>query len=203
MSYSSRRNGPPSWFIFLIAIAIVFGIYYVFIEARDFFASGAQSPINATQAAELEATATIERRLAQDALPTRRPTGTPTPECQTFVVNVPSAIIRDQPSTAGRLLESIPEGTEVCVIQREGATDWYLIDRNTITTRIEVGYMRDDLIEPLNPTPTPSNTAPPPPSITPTFTPSATLTPTITPTSEATATPEPRDVTPQDAPVSS
>ncbi|MCA9885682.1 MAG: SH3 domain-containing protein [Anaerolineae bacterium] len=203
MSYSSRRSGPPSWFIFLIAIAIVFGIYYVFIEARNFFASGALSPINATQEAELEATATIERRLAQDALPTRRPTTTPPPECQIFVVSVPSAIVRDQPSTAGRLLESIPEGTEVCVIQREGSSDWYLIDRNTITNRIEVGYMRDDLVDPLNPTPTPSDTMPPPPSITPTFTPSITPIPTITPTSQAALTPVPLDVTPQDAPVSS
>lgn len=204
MSYSSRRSGPPSWFIFLIAIAIVFGIYYLFIGVRDFLASGGMSRMDATQAAAIEATSTVEQRLLQVDLPTRRPTGTPTPECQTFVVSVPSAIVREQPSTTSRLVESLPEGSEVCVIQREGDTDWYLIDQNTLTNRIEAAYMRADLIVPLNPTPTPSNTPTSIPTITATFTPSVTPTPTATLTpdpDEATRPSEPD--TPEDAPVSS
>jgi hypothetical protein len=119
-------------------------------------------------------------------------------------VSVPSAIIRDQPSTAGRLLDSLPEGSEVCVIQLAEGTNWYLVDTNTLTNRIDAGYMRDDLIVPLNPTPTPSDTLTPIPSITLTFTPSPTFTPSATHTPDPDeVTEEPDLVTPEDAPVSS
>jgi len=186
MGYSSRYSGgPPAWFVFLIGIALVLGGYYLFIGARDFFASGGLSRLDAEQQAAQEATATIERRLAVNALPTRRPTSTPPPACQYYLVDVPTAIVRQLPTTNSSVLESLDVGTEVCVIQQEPGTEWYLVDRNPLTQRIEPAYMRQDLLRPRDPTPTPSPTPQPLATITPTSTATSTVTPKPTETSES------------------
>lgn len=205
MSYSSRRGGgPPTWFVFLVGVAFVFGVYYLYSGARNFFESGGLSIMRATQEAQRQSTATVESLLdISSELPTQRPTSTPIPECQTFIVNVPSAIVRQQPSTNSRIVETFDNGTEICVIAQEAGTDWYLIDVNPITRRIDVGYMRNDLMVPLNPTPTPSNTPPPLPTITPTPTPTRTPTPppTDTPTEGPSPTPnETESATPTQSP---
>lgn len=190
MGYQRRGSGPPTWFVFIVGVAMIFGAYYLFLGVRNYIESGGASVLRATRQAEQQITATADRLLDLSLeLPTRRPSPTDVPECQIFLVSVPSAIIRRGPSTASGIVDTLDNGAEVCVIQLEPGTDWYLIDVNPVTRRIDPGYMRQDLIEPRDPTPTPSNTVPPPPTIT--LTPTYTPTPTRTPSPTATDGPSP------------
>jgi len=195
--YSSRGNGPPAWFVFLIAVVLIFGGYYLWLNLRDFMVSGGVSVSVATQQAVQQFTATAVRESdIQAAQPTRRPTSTPRPPCQEFEVTVASGIVRERASTESPLVEALDQGVIVCVLSGETGADgftWYMIDRDELTTRIETGYMREDVIRPLNPTPTPSDTATLPPTITPTSTP--TLTPTVEEREAMTETPAPSRTT--------
>jgi hypothetical protein len=191
-----RQQGAPNWFVMLVGIALVFGVYYLWTGFQNYMEAGGRSTADATRQAIVDMTATQERREALEAaLTTSRPTSTPRPPCQDFVVNVESAIMRGSPSTSARFIDNVPEGTVVCVIEREAGTDCYLIDQQPITRRIEAVYMRNDVIEPVAPTPTPSNAPLPPPTITATFTHTPTVTstrdPNITPTAPPSVTPVP------------
>ena len=172
MGYRSRHNqsGAPNWFIFLLGIALIFSIYYLWNSLRDYLRTGGLSVAQATQMALVERTATQERRiLLETELPTARPTSTERPPCREFEVVVNSGIMRQAASTASNYLQTLERGAQVCVLASEEAGDgyiWYLIDRDPITRRIEIGYMREDLIRSLNPTPTASNTPLPFPSVT-------------------------------------
>lgn len=198
-----RQSGPPTWFVILVGIAVVFGMYYVWLGVRSFMASGMTVVESTRQAIDLS-TATAERfEELETFAPTSLPTQTPVPECQDFVVDVPSAIVRSLPSTNSEIVESLPQGEVVCVITREADTEWLVIDENPLTRRLEPAYMHEDIIRALNPTPTPSITWTPAPTVTntPTYTPSNTpeitdtptrdpdLTSTPTPTHTATETP--------------
>lgn len=196
---SGRHSGPPSWLVFVIAVALVFGLYYVWIGLRGFMETGGLGVREATAQAAIIATATGQREATRVAaaggLSTRIPdfpTPTPLPACQDFGVIVPNAIVRDAPSTNARMLEQLPFGTVVCVISRQD--DWYLIDQNPRTRRLEPAYMRADLIEAVNPTSTPLPTV----TLTRTFTPSATPPPSATPS--ASPTPDPRTASPTPPP---
>ena len=70
-------------------------------------------------------------------------------------------------------------GETVCVIAKEANTEWYVLDDNPLTRRLEPVYMHEDIIRALNPTPTPTRTFTPSPttSPSPTFTKSPTPTP--------------------------
>lgn len=180
-------GGLPPWLVFITAIALVFGAYYLWTGIRDFIRAGGLGVIEATQRAEIIASATLNRAATiTQAAPeiTIRPSPTPLPPCQDFAVVPTVAIIRERPSTASAIVEQIPLGTIVCVLSREPAPndDWYLIDVQPRTRRLDAGYMRDDLIEAVNPTPTPSKTVPPPPTVTPL---------PVTPTSRPSLTPTP------------
>lgn len=176
-------NSPPSWFVFLLGIALIFGVYYLWNNLREFFQAGGLSVSEATRAAQLDVTATLNRQeILQLELPTRRPTSTERPPCQDFEVLAESGIMRQAASTAAPIVESVIRGTTVCVLGSERGGEgfiWYLIDRDAITRRIEVVYMREDILRSLNPTPTPSITPPPLPSIT--AIPTRTVSPTLNP----------------------
>lgn len=206
MGYRRRSGyggggGLPAWLVFLIAVAVVFGGYYVWTGVRDFIRAGGMGVVEATQRAGLIASATLNRvATITQAAPqiTLRPSPTPLPPCVDFEVIPGVAIIRERPSTASAIVDQIPLGTIVCVLGREPAPndDWYLIDTQPRTRRLDAGYMRADLIRAVNPTLTPSRTVPPPPTVTPlpaTNTPTPTETPaaTDTPTVTATRTPSP------------
>lgn len=214
-SRSARRGGgPPAWLIFLVAVALVFGAYYLIRGAQNFVATGGLGVDEATAQAQIVASATAGRvtRMAtqQGGGIQLLPTGTPLPECIDFRVIVPSAVVRNGPSASGAIVTGYPEGTVVCVISRASeGSEWYLIDQNPRTRRIEEAFMHEEVIEAVNPTPTPSNTLTPLPSVTPaptsenpspspTPTPSNTLPPDFRPTLPAapnppTATPDPDD----------
>lgn len=181
-----QRSGPPSWFVILVGIAIVFGLYYLWLGLRNFMASGLTVP-EATQQASERSTATAVRiqEIVENA-PTPLPSLTPVPPCQDFAVRVPIAIVRAGPSTESQIVAGLEEGETVCVIAMLPDSEWYVIDQNRGTRRLERVYMHRDIIRALNPTPTPSAT--PIPSDT------ATATRTATPSH----TPPPRDLPTQE-----
>ncbi len=180
MAYG-RRAGPPSWFVILLGIAIVFGLYYLWIGLRSFMSSGL-TVVESTRQAIERTTATAVRIVELQYLaPTPLPTYTPVPPCQEFVVIVRSAIVRASPSTDSRIVEAIKEGETVCVIAKQPNSEWYVLDKNTLTRRLEPVYMHEDIIRALYPTDTPTPT--------PTATPSATPTASFTPSDTSTAWP--------------
>ncbi len=211
-SRSTRRGGgPPAWLIFLVAVALVFGAYYLIRGAQNFLLTGGLGVEEATAQAQAVASATAVRvtRMAtqQGENVQLLPTGTPLPECIDFRVTVPNAVVRSGSSSTAAVLTGYSEGTIVCVISRAAqGSEWYLIDQNPRTRRIEEAFMHEEVIDAVNPTPTPSDTRTPLPSVTPaptsenpsatpTPTPSNTLPPDFRPTlpgapAQATATPE-------------
>ncbi len=184
MAYG-RRAGPPSWFVILLGIAIVFGLYYLWIGLRGFMSSGL-TVVESTRQAIERTTATAVRIVELQYLaPTPLPTYTPVPPCQEFVVIVRSAIVRSSPSTDSRIVEAIKEGETVCVIAKQPNTEWYVLDKNTLTRRLEPVYMHEDIIRALYPTDTPTRT----PTATPSNTPTASFTPSDTSTASPTLHP--------------
>ena len=189
-----RSSGPPAWLIFLVVIAFVFAGYYLWTGAQSFMRAGGLGVVEATARADVIATATADRVL-NAVRNTPVPTLTPIPDCQLFVVSVPSAIVREAPNTNAAIVASWDRGTEVCVLTHDG--EWYTIDSNPRTRRIEFAYMHESIISAVEPTATPTITASPPPTVTdvPTLTPSLTFTPrpteTIDPDATATFTPTP------------
>lgn len=173
----------------MMAVALVFGGYYIWLGLRDFLETGGLGIQEATERAAIIGTATGEFEATRQAVigPTREArfaTFTPIPPCEDFVVSVPVAIVRDMPSTAGEIVEQLPQGQTVCVLGREMHDEviWYLVDANPATRRLDAAFMREDLIEALNPTPTPSRTLTALPTVTSLPT-TATPTPSITPSS--------------------
>jgi len=187
--YASRNSGPPAWIVFLAGVALIFGLYYIWLGVRDFLANGPLPP-DATQQAAQQLTAVFDQAVNQSVLPTIRPTLTAMPTCQRYTVRVEEVNVRTGPDVSSDFIEKRTLGTDICVIGLEGDTTWFLIDMDPETRRIEPGYIRSDLLESANPSPTPSVTVPPPPTIT--LTPSHTPTATPTITNTPTRTPRPR-----------
>lgn len=211
----NTRSGPPALLAFVLATALVFGLYYVWNGVQTFLRTGGVGVVEATQRAEdiQQVTAAVVTRMA--TLPvTLLPTTTPVPACADFRVIVPAAIVREGPSTGSAIKGQFREGDIVCVLGEEADGEWYSIDFNPSTRRIEQGYMSSVLIAPLNPTLTPSqtltpsNTVSPAPTVTevPSRPPTRTATPfptdtlnpswTRTPTITRTPTPQPTDTPP-------
>lgn len=177
---SSRRSaGPPAWLTLLIGIALVFGVYYVWLGVQNFLRSGGLGVQEVTQRAVIIGTATAER-LRPTSAPALVPTFTPPPTCEAFVVSVPNARVREAPSDRAAVVTSFFANQEVCVVGRPNPdSEWYTIDTNPRTRRIEAAYMHETVIRAVNPT------------LTPTRTPTLTRTPTETPTPTQTPTPQP------------
>lgn len=193
LSRAARRGGPPGWFVLLIAVALVFGVYYLWLGMQNFFISGGLGVVESTERAVIVNTATAERFArsgigAQDATP--QPTRTPIPECQAFVVSVPNAIVREEPSTQSAILMQYAEGTSVCVLGRAGESEWFIIDQEPNRRRLEPAYMHESVIRAVNPTATPSRTPPPLPTGT------VTPLPTVTPVPSDTPPPPPASFVP-------
>jgi len=164
------RSGPPSWFVILLGIAIVFGLYYLWFGLRNFMTTGV-TVVESTHQAIQRHTATAVRiqEIAFNA-PSPLPTFTPIPPCQDFAGNVREAIVRQAPDIRSRIVSARKQGATVCVIAALPNTDWYLIDDNPLTRRIDKVYMHRDIINALNPTATPTRTFTPLPTDTPTVT---------------------------------
>lgn len=181
MSMSKRpqyrqRSGPPAGLVFILGAALVFGLYYLVTGLQGFVQSGGLGIREATERAQLIATATRERLATREAvsatrLATARPSPTEVPPCEYFIVDIPIAIIRAAPNTTAQIVDQVPTGTELCVIAREptgndDTVDWLLIDYNPRSRRVDPAYIREDLVRSANPTPTPSMTFTPLPTVT-------------------------------------
>lgn len=175
--YARRKSGPPAWFVILIVMALVFGVYYLFTGIQDFF-SFTDNNVTASQVTQAGVTPI---RSMLEPLPTLRPTSTPIPECKVYFIAVERAIVRGAATTNSAVMESLTQGAEICVIAREPGTEWYLIDLDPSSRFIDRGYIRADLVQSRDPTPTPTNTIGPAPTVT--------LTPSWTPSQSATADP--------------
>jgi len=172
-----QQPGPPTWFVLLLGIAFVFGIYYLWQGLRAFMATGL-SVAESTQQALVENTATAERLFEIRAnAPTPLPSFTPVPPCQEFVVRVPEAIVRAEPNTGSAIVGALRAGETTCVIAKLPNSEWYVIDENPLTRRLESVYMHQDIIRALYPTATFTNT------LRPTVRPSATPPPSRPPPS--------------------
>lgn len=190
---SPRRgnSGPPAWIIFLVGVALVFGGYYVFLGIQNFLRTGGQGVIETTQQAVIISTATAESFIPTPNL-TPVPSSTPVPECIDFIVSVPSAIVRETPNAKAAILTSLSQNESVCVLGRPSEdSEWYTIDQNPGTRRLEIAYMHESVVQAVAPTPTPSRTPTPPPTVTPTltYTPAPTV-PTNTPAPTETIDPD-------------
>ncbi|MCY4464475.1 MAG: SH3 domain-containing protein [Chloroflexi bacterium] len=196
-----RHSGPPSWFVILLGIAIVFGVYYLWLGIQTFMATGV-TVVESTQQAVVGSTSTALRihEIASNA-PTLLPSFTPVPPCQDFEVSVREAIVRAQPDTSSRIEAALPLGTVVCVIAAVPGAEWYLIDDNRLTRRLEKVYMHQDIIRALNPTAIPTRTNTPAPTRTPTQTRTPAPTATSLPATR-TQPPPPPSAAPNPAPAS-
>lgn len=210
------RSGPPAILVFLLAAALVFGIYYVWQGVQTFLRTGGLGVVEATTRAQAVSTAAVvgATRFPTAAPSTPLPTATEVPPCQDFRVSVPAGIVREGPSTGAAVVTQFRQNEVVCVLGKDEGSEWYTLDLNRDTRRIELAYMHETVIEAVNPTltpsitPTPSDTVTPPPTVTlvPSERPTATSTPipthtrnprdTNTPFPTATLTPTPSD-TPQ------
>jgi hypothetical protein len=198
------RGGPPGWFIMLIAVALVFAAYYLWTGMQNYFLTGGQGVVETTQRAGVVATATAERFTQLESGMSDRtplPTPTPIPECMDFVVIVANAIVREEPAAQGAIITQYPEGTTVCVLGRQGSTEWYVIDQEPNRRRLVLAYMHETVIRAVNPTATPTNTHTPFP--TGTFTPLPTVTPVLSDTPETPVTASPIPPTPTQTPIPS
>ena len=182
-----QRSGPPSWFIILLGIAIVFGVYYLWMGVRNFMSTGVSVSESTRQASDQSTATAIRIEEIEFNAPTLLPSITPVPPCQDFEVRVPIAIVRSGPSTSSRVVAGLRAGDTVCVIAMLPDSEWYLLDENERTRRIEKVYMHRDIIRALNPTATPTITLTPTNTLTPTAsaTPTETLEPTEAPTQDS------------------
>jgi hypothetical protein len=154
----------------LVAVALVMGSFYLWDGARRFVSSGGLGVAESTQRAQLVATSTAER--GTRVVITRTPPSTPTPlpTCEDFrveVVDAPNAIVRELPSRTAAVIDAWPSGTMVCVLGQDSGSEFYTIDLNPETRRLELAYMHESVLEPVNPTATPTVTFTPPPTVTP------------------------------------
>lgn len=195
-----RGGGPPAWFIFLVGVAIVFGVYYLWLGVQNFIRTGGRGVVEMTQQAQVVFTATAAQ-VRPTSSGANLPTSTPVPTCTDFVVSVPNAIVRQNPGPNAAIVTSYSQGQSVCVLGRASAeSEWYFIDMNPRTRRIEPAYMHETVVEAVNPTVTPTRTPTftrtPTPSDTPTITSTPRLLPTDTPDPAISATPSPEPPTP-------
>jgi hypothetical protein len=200
---SSRRapnyasGGPPTWLVFLVGVALVFGLYYVWQGVSTYLSTRGMGIRESTELAISVNTSTAQRLATQtqSVFGTELPSATPPPNCADFRVIV-RANVRQGAGTEFPVITSFGEGEILCVLGFEAEGQWAVLDLDPRTRRLETGYMTASALEAINPTPTPSNTWTPLPTVTdaPTPTASETAQPAPTPTRDpaASSTPTPR-----------
>jgi hypothetical protein len=193
---SRYRSGPSPLVIVIIGALFVFGGYFVWTGFLNFLGDEGNITAGATREAGSTATA-----LSVPPSPTifAPYTFTPLPECRPFRVRVERAVYRECPSqdnTQCPIREVVPYDTEVCVYDRVPQNpEWYVIELNPGGAYRDLVYMHETVIEPINPTPTPSATFTPLPTISPvpsdTPLPTIPVSPTDTPNPATPPTPTP------------
>lgn len=191
-----RSSGPSPLLIVLIGALVVFGGYYVWMGARSFLEDRGNITADVTRQAFSTATAQAAPLLGLPTLYVPA-TFTPLPPCQMFRVSVERAVYRDCPSTDKLkcpVRDVVTYGTELCVYGRSPDNpEWYVVELNPNGAYRNTVYMHESVIEPVNPTPTPTVTHTPLPTVSPTpsFTPPPVVTSTPTPTPNPATPPTP------------
>ncbi len=183
-----RQSNPPTLLVLLIAAALVFGFFYVMQGLQTFMQTGGLGIDESTQRAVIIRSATAENQFVPGQVAfTPRPTSTPLPDCQDFRVSVPAGIVRAAPALSAEVITQHAQGTIICVIARDPNSEFYTIDANPNTRRLDLAYMHETILQAINPTPsvaptlTASNTVSPAPTVT--------ITPSIIPTDTTTPLP--------------
>ncbi len=162
------RSGPSPVLVVVIAAFLVFGGYFVWTGLLNFFEAQGDINHNITQVARSTETAEARPTATRPYFPV---TFTPLPPCQTFVVDVESAVYRECPSkdnTKCPVRDTVPYGTELCVYARAPENpEWYVVELNPGGAYRDIVYIHESVVEAANPTPTPSLTFTPAPTVSP------------------------------------
>ena len=158
----SSNGGPPFLLLLLVAFALVLGVFFLFQGLRSFSPGVNPESNSATLQAQAELTEIASQNADRFATQTARPTATPIPPCQEFTIRTAMANVRAEPDIDAEVLDRLPEGTTICVIQPASSPiEWHLIDLNPNTRRIETAYMHISVLRAVNPTPRPTATVTP------------------------------------------
>ena len=174
----SSESGTPVWLIVAIGVILVIGVYFVWSGLSRFFT--ANGNINAQVTAQAANATQTEAQMAIDlATPIPIPTKTPMRPCQDFRVYPPVAIVHDCAKLSCATRQAmLTQGTLVCVWgTAPESTSWYQINMRPTGMFPDIAYMSRDVLYALNPTPYPTRTFTPLPSVTPM--PTARTTPTV------------------------
>ena len=175
------RQGPHPAVVTLIAAALVFGGYFLYLGVVEWIEQDFQADQRATETAVVVQTVEQIARATSAFMPF--PTATRVPDCEIYYVTASSAFVRECPSLTCPSKERFGNGANVCVIGRaddneyfDGA-EWYKIDLNESASFLDEGYMHESVLTPRYPTPRPTATFTPLPTITPLPTVTASPTP--------------------------
>ena len=156
------NGGPPFLLLLLAAFALVLGVFFLLQGLRSFSPGVNPASLSTTRQAQAELTEIASENVDRFATQTARPTTTPIPPCQEFTIRTTMANVRSAPDLEAEVLDRLPEGTTMCVIQTAASSsEWHLIDLNPNTRRIETAYMHHSVLRAVNPTPRPSATLTP------------------------------------------
>jgi hypothetical protein len=176
--------------IVAVGMLLVFGGYFVWSGFLNFLDDQGNIMADVTKTKQAFTTATAEaiQRSPTIYVPA---TFTPLPPCQTFIVSVTNAKLRECPSTNDQecpFREIIPYGTELCIYDRaRDYPEWYVVELNPGGAFRDIVFIHESVVEAANPTPTPTLTVTPRPTISPT--PSPTPQPTVIPSPTDTLNP--------------
>ncbi|MBN1286100.1 MAG: hypothetical protein JXB47_11940 [Anaerolineae bacterium] len=189
----SRPDGPPLFVIVVIVALLIFGCYSLWAGFADFTRNTALQGIQALQTRTILAQTPESVRATSAFRPTFPPTWTPPPPCVDFVVMVESAVVRSCPAADCRVVGGYQYGETVCVLRHVSTdSEWYEIEQDVDLRTGDIGYMHRNVIKAADPTPEPTLTHTPLPTVTPgpSNTLPATRTPAPTYTPLPTATPD-------------
>ncbi|NDJ76588.1 MAG: hypothetical protein GYB65_10050 [Chloroflexi bacterium] len=197
-----RQSGPSPVMVVLVGAFLVFGGYFVWSGLLDFLDD--QGNITAQATREAFSTSTAQSSTSTPTL-FAYVTHTPLPPCMEFTVSVNNAKLRECPQLDNIECphrEIVPYGTELCIYDFvPGSDEWYIVELNPGGAFRDIVYVNIEVVEAIDPTPTPSSTSTPLPTISPT--PSATPGPTNIPSPSDTPDPaSPPTPTPTPAPSS-
>lgn len=189
--YQSSQKGPSSVTIILMAMAMVFGGYFLWTGFMTWVDEGSEESRIAQRTQVSEASATAYSIFNRPTLAVF-PSITPIPACEFFVVKGPqSAFVRECPSSNCKEVGYVDANVSVCVIGRgddaqyNRPQEWFKVLLRPDDILPEITYMHQSVLRSLNPTATPTATFEPLPTVT--RTPTPTEFPTI-----PTDTPDPR-----------